>query len=139
MQTLAVPTKASPTDSSEESPLGPLLPTVQAGANSMYDSADQEFELDVKDDVTVTSGGLYVRNFPLPPLPQKLSPSQAARFSEILDLLHRGLSRATEGIEANDDGTVVNLTYADWQKVLGVQMLLALYLRAVTDSEALNQ
>jgi hypothetical protein len=31
------------------------------------------------------------------------------------------------------------LTYADWQKVLGVQMLLALYLRAVTDSEALNQ
>jgi hypothetical protein len=139
MQTLAVPTKASPTDGAEESPVGPLLPTLQAGANSMYEAADQEFELDVKDDVTVTSGGLYVRNFPLPPLPQKLSPSQAARFSEILDLLHRGLSRATEGIEANDDGTVVNLTYADWQKVLGVQMLLALYLRAVTDSEALNQ
>ena len=68
-----------------------------------------------------------------------MSPSQAARVSEILDLMHRGLTRATETIDANEEGTQITLGFADWQKILGVQMLLARYLRAVTEPEALNQ
>jgi hypothetical protein len=139
MATLANPTKAATGDGIEDSPLAPLLPTVQASGKALELEGDQDFDLDVRDDVTMTSGGLYVRNFPLPPLPQKLSPSQAARFSEILDLLHRGLSRATEDIKADEEGANVTLTFADWQKILGVQMLLALYLRSITDSEALTQ
>ena len=125
--------------SNEDSPLVPMPPTIQANTQMIQQEGDLDFDLNVKDEVTVTSGQLFVRNYPLPPLPLKLTPSQAARFAEILDLLHRGLSRATENIDANDEGTQVTLGFADWQKVLGVQMMLALYLRAITESDALNQ
>ena len=74
----------------------------------------------------------------LPPLPQKLSPSQAARLAEILDFLHRGLTCATDQIQAKDDGTQVSLSFADWQRVLAVQMLLARYLRAVAEPDSLD-
>ena len=57
----------------------------------------------------------------------------AARLAEILDYLHQGLTQATENIQAKDDGTQVTLEYADWQRVVAVQMLLARYLRIVAD------
>ena len=56
-----------------------------------------------------------------------MTPSQAARLSEILDYLHQGLTAATENIQAKDDGSQVTVDYADWQRVLAVQMLLARY------------
>jgi pSer/pThr/pTyr-binding forkhead associated (FHA) protein len=139
LATLAGQTKMASSSSSDESPMGPVLPTVQANTHLLQAEAEQDFDLNLKDEVTVTSGGLFVRNFQLPPLPVKMTPSQAARFAEILDLLHRGLARATENIEANEEGTQINLTFSDWQKVLGVQMLLARYIRAVTESDALHQ
>jgi hypothetical protein len=73
----------------------------------------------------------------LPDLPQKLSPSQAARLAEILDFLHRGLASATEHLQPNEDGTQIALPFPDWQKVQAVQMLLARYLRAVAEPDAL--
>ena len=51
---------------------------------------------------------------------------------------HRGLTCATDNIQAKDDGTQVSLGYADWQRVLAVQMLLARYLRAVAEPESLE-
>jgi hypothetical protein len=52
----------------------------------------------------------------LPPLPQKLSPAQAARVAEILDFLHRGLTSAVENVQAhNEDGSVMRLPFAEWQ------------------------
>src|SRR5947209_3488850 len=127
MATLAGQTRMNQPGESSESPLAPTPPTVQASTNLAQFESDVNFELNMKEEVTVHSGGLYIRNNPLPPLPAKLSPAQAARVAEILDLLHLGLIRATETIEANEEGTQVNLSFADWQKVLGVQMLLALY------------
>ena len=62
-----------------------------------------------------------------------MTPSQAARLAEILDFLHQGLTQATENIQAKEDGSQVTLDYADWQRVLAVQMLLARYLRLVAD------
>jgi hypothetical protein len=62
-----------------------------------------------------------------------MSPSQAARLAEILDYLHQGLTQATDNIQAKDDGSQVTLEYADWQRVLAIQMLLARYLRMVAD------
>jgi pSer/pThr/pTyr-binding forkhead associated (FHA) protein len=73
----------------------------------------------------------------LPELPQKLTPSQAARLSEILDFLHRGLCSATENVSANDDAGPVTIPLADWQKVQAVQMLLARYLRGIAEPDAL--
>jgi pSer/pThr/pTyr-binding forkhead associated (FHA) protein len=73
----------------------------------------------------------------LPALPQKLAPSQAARLSEILDFLHRGLASATENLQASDEANQVTIPFPDWQKIQAVQMLLARYLRAVAEPDAL--
>lgn len=117
-------------------PEGPV--TVQARTMQNEGESDIDFDLNVDDKVTVTSDALFIGNRPLPPLPEKLSPSQAARFAEILDFLHRGLSHATDNIQARDDGTQVTLSYTDWQKVQAIQMLLARYLRAVSEPDSLN-
>src|SRR5262245_21092898 len=74
-----------------------------------------------------------------PPLPQKLAPAQAARISEIFDYLHHGLASACEAIQANEDGTVVRIPFAEWQKIQAVQMLLARYLRAVAEPETMAE
>ena len=71
----------------------------------------------------------------MPPLPQKLAPSQAARLAEIFDFLHRGLSFASENIDANDDGTLIRVGYVEWQTIQTVQLFLARYTRAVADPE----
>lgn len=69
----------------------------------------------------------------VPPLPQKLSPSQAARLAEILDYLHKGLTTAVENIEANDEGTEVRIAFSEWQTIQAVQMLLARYARTISE------
>jgi hypothetical protein len=118
---------------SEEGPA-----TIQAGTLAGQVENDFDFDLNVHEQVSITRDALFIGNRPLPPLPQKLTPSQAARIAEILDFLHRGLTAATENIQAKEDGSQVTLAYADWQKVLAVQMLLARYLRAVAEPDALN-
>jgi len=114
-------------------------PTVHGQTVASHGAADCDFDLNIKDEVTVNEGGLFLGRNQLPPLPQKLSPSQAARLAEILDFLHHHLTQATDNIRANDDGTQVTLTYADWQGVLAIQKLLAQYLRAVAEPEALSE
>ena len=69
----------------------------------------------------------------VPPLPQKLTPSQAARLAEILDYLHKGLTMAVENIDANEDGTEVRIGFAEWQTIQAVQMLLARYGRNIAE------
>lgn len=112
--------------------------TIQAHSLTSQMEEDADFDLNLKDEVTETNGTLFIGNHPLPPLPQKMAPAQAARLAEILDFLHQHLTRATEHVKANEEGTQVELGYADWQRLLAVQMLLARYLRAITDPEALN-
>ena len=75
----------------------------------------------------------------LPLLPEKLTPSQAARIAEIFDFFHQQLTCATENIEADEEGSKVILSFADWQTVLSVQNLLARYLRAVAEPDSLGQ
>src|SRR5215204_2459854 len=53
----------------------------------------------------------------IPPLPQKLTPAQAARLAEIFDYLHRGLTSSVENIEANEEGTEIKLGFAEWQTI----------------------
>jgi pSer/pThr/pTyr-binding forkhead associated (FHA) protein len=92
-----------------------------------------DFDVNLSEPIRLTADALFIGKKQLPPLPLKMSPSQAARLSEILDFLHQGLTQATENIQAKDDGTQVTLEYADWQRVLAIQMLLARYLRIVAD------
>src|SRR5579871_3002403 len=85
---------------------------------------DPDFNLDPNGELTINEmGDVFLGMQPLPPLPQKLGPAQVARLAEILDFLHRGLTCATENIQANEEGTQVTLNFTDWQKVQVVQML----------------
>jgi hypothetical protein len=99
---------------------------------------DLDFDLTPAEKITLDKGTLFAGTRPLPPLPEKLTPSQAARLAELLDFLHRHLTSATENIQANDEGVVITLTYADWQRVMAVQMVLARYVRAVAEPEAIE-
>jgi pSer/pThr/pTyr-binding forkhead associated (FHA) protein len=110
--------------------------TVQASTLAGQLDANLDFVINQNDEVSATRDALFIGNKPLPPLPQKLSPSQAARLAEILDFLHNGLTVATENFQAKDDGTQITLNFQDWQKVTAIQMLLARYLRAVAEPEA---
>lgn len=92
-----------------------------------------DFDVNVSEPARLTNDALYIGTKALPPLPLKMTPSQAARLAEILDYLHQGLTQATENIQAKDDGSQVSLEYPDWQRVLAVQLLLARYLRMVAD------
>jgi pSer/pThr/pTyr-binding forkhead associated (FHA) protein len=118
----------------------PVPPTVHAASLFVSEfEQDVNLDLSVEDKITVSNGTLYLGARPLPPLPQKLSPSQAARLSELLDFLHRHLIAATENVHANDETGQVTLSFADWQRVLGVQMLLARYVRAVSEPDVLAE
>src|SRR5262249_27816761 len=102
---------------------------------------DPELAVDLNPRQAITKGkdGLYLGAYQLPDLPAKMSPSQAARLEGLLDFLHRHLTAATENIRASEDGVQVTLGFADWQRVLAVQMILARYVRAVTEPESLNE
>jgi len=70
-----------------------------------------------------------------PPLPQKMTTSQAARLAEIFDFLHRGITQSIENAEISEDASEVQLGFTEWQTVLAVQSFLARYMRAVADPE----
>ena len=114
--------------------------TIQASTMAGQLDGNLDFILNVShpEDVSATRDALFIGKKPLPPLPQKLTPSQAARLAEILDFLHNGLTIATENIQAKEDGTQVTLNFADWQKILAIQLLLARYLRAVAEPDTLE-
>ncbi len=113
-------------------------PTVHASAMGSQFTADCEFDLNIKDEVTVSDGDLFVGQTPLPPLPLKLSPAQAARLAEILDFLHYHLTQATDNTRANDEATQITLNFSDWQGIVAVQNLLARYHRAIAEPDALE-
>jgi pSer/pThr/pTyr-binding forkhead associated (FHA) protein len=92
-----------------------------------------DFDLNLIEPAQSTRDALFIGNKQLPPMPLKLAPSQAARLAEILDFLHQGITQATENIQARDDGTQVGLPFVEWQRVLAVQMLLARYLRMISE------
>jgi pSer/pThr/pTyr-binding forkhead associated (FHA) protein len=92
-----------------------------------------DFDVNPSEPARLTNDALFIGTKALPPLPLKMTPSQAARLAEILDFMHQGLTQATEHLQAKEDGAQITLEYADWQRVLAIQMLLARYLRLVAD------
>jgi hypothetical protein len=117
---------------------GAGMPATIFGNPSLALDHDAEFDLDPQEEITTSNGTVYVGTRALPPLPQKMSPSQAARLAELLDFLHRHLTSATEQVRVNDEGIQITLTYADWQRVLAIQLVLARYVRAVAEPESLE-
>lgn len=114
---------------------GDLPDEVSSDKQTLAGQIDLNLDFDVNpaEPIRVTSDAVFIGTKALPPLPLKMTPSQAARLAEILDFMHQGLTQATEQLQAKEDGAQVTLEYADWQRVLAVQMLLARYLRLVAD------
>ena len=82
--------------------------TIQAQTLGDQAEFNLDFDLNVKSQASSTRNAFFVGNKALPPLPQKMTPSQAARLAEILDFLHNGLAMATDNIEAKEDGSQVS-------------------------------
>jgi pSer/pThr/pTyr-binding forkhead associated (FHA) protein len=119
--------------------VGPVPTTLHAQTLASHFQDEADFELNVHDKITEGHGTLFLGPRALPPLPQKMTPSQAARLAELLDFLHRHLTAPTENARVTDDGLQVHLNYGDWQRVLAVQMVLARYVRAVAEPDALDE
>jgi pSer/pThr/pTyr-binding forkhead associated (FHA) protein len=119
---------------------GAMPATLHAQTLAGHFQDESDFELNVHDKITSDGQGtLLLGPRALPPLPQKMTPSQAARLAELLDFLHRHLTAPTENARVTEDGLQVHLNYPDWQRVLAVQMVLARYVRAVAEPDALDE
>jgi hypothetical protein len=117
-----------------------LPATVHAHTLAAQFSYDQHQELSPRDKIMQTDDGtLFLGSRPLPPMPQKMSPAQAARLAELLDFFHRHLSLATENIHTDENAVQITLSYGDWQRILALQMVLARYVRAVAEPEILDE
>jgi len=116
----------------------PMPATLHAHALASQFDHDVDFDLNPAEKLTVTNGTLFIGSRPLPPLPQKMTPSQAARLAELLDFLHRHITSATENIHEKDEGAQITLNFTEWQRVMAVQMILARYVRAVAEPETLD-
>jgi len=75
-----------------------------------------------------------------PPLPLKMSAAQSARLVEMLDFLHRGLTKSLEKIESSEDRPMqVQINFNEWQILQTVQLFLAKYVREVSDPEGTRE
>jgi len=118
---------------------GPPVPATLHAKTSTTGLDDLDFDIDPKEQVRVVKGEVFLGQRPLPPLPQRMSPSQAARLSELLEFLHHHLTAATAHVQANEDATQVALNFADWQRILHIEMMLARYVRAVSEPDTLEE
>lgn len=80
-------------------------------------------------------GSVFSDGNMLPVLPEKLTPAQAARLSEMLDFLHWNLSLATGKAQVSeaDPSRGGTLDFSSMQRLLAVQMALARYTLALAD------
>lgn len=101
-----------------------------ASKNLLSPTSDEEVE---QADPTPNEVDWSIKDDSRPPLPNKLTGSQAARLAEILDFMHDILSKAVSDVSANEDGTEVRLSFEEWQAILGTQALLAQYSRNVAE------
>lgn len=129
-QSSRMPVMAEKLDSSED-----LRTVLNKSSINQTDVGTPDFTIsDDKQEVS-SNESLKIGRYKFPPLPQKLSPSQAARLSEMLDFLHRTLSAVIPGAQTSEDGTEVTLDFSTWQKLLQTELLLARYCRAITDPD----
>jgi pSer/pThr/pTyr-binding forkhead associated (FHA) protein len=117
----------------------PGTPAAQGGAQTIradeLAQASGRVQVAAKKPEPAAPAEWSARDEDIPPLPVKLSGSQAARLAEVFDYLHRGITTAVENIDANEEGTEVRLGFSEWQTVQAVQMLLARYGRMVAEPE----
>ena len=78
--------------------------------------------------ISARSRGVFQGPWELPPLPDEMSPSQAARLVEILDFLHWHLALTSEFVKLGEAGDA-HLRSDAWLRLQAVQMAMARYIR----------
>lgn len=82
--------------------------------------------------ISARSGAVFQGPWELPPLPDEMSPSQAARLVEILDFLHWHLSLTAEVAKLSETAEV-HLRADAWLRLQAVQMAMARYIRVASE------
>lgn len=67
-----------------------------------------------------------------PPIPHEARPLQAAAWYDVMTYLHQQLSCVTDAAEETDQNSMV-IGWADWQRLLDLQMVLSVYQRKLAD------
>lgn len=70
-----------------------------------------------------------------PPLPERMSPGQAAQLSEVIEFLHMHLRSIVADVEIEPRMNRIMLSNKQWQKVLDAQARLAEFLLKISDPE----
>jgi pSer/pThr/pTyr-binding forkhead associated (FHA) protein len=96
-------------------------------AENFSRAKSQDFELNEEDDELQAAFHLMDP----PELPERLSPSQAAQLSELLEYLHIRLRQLLASVEPDRRVSRVTLDFKQWQDLLDLQARLAEYLRKV--------
>lgn len=73
---------------------------------------------------------------PAPGLPDRLTPSQAAQLSELLEYFHNRLTQVVDEAKIPEKATVVPLNLTTWQHLLGVYSRLSELIRMVGEPES---
>jgi len=71
----------------------------------------------------------------IPPLPDRLSPSQAAQLAELLEYLHSGIREVVDAVQVTDKKGSVSVDISKWQALLLVYGNLAEFIRGISDPD----
>jgi hypothetical protein len=95
---------------------------------------DSEIDFDVDSDL-FESAEKSTESRGMPKLPDRLSPSQAAQLSELLEYLHTGVGEVVDAIQVIDNKGAVAVDHAKWQALLLVYGNLAELIRGIADPD----
>ncbi len=73
-----------------------------------------------------------------PDLPERLSPGQAAQFSELLEYLHIRIRQLLASVQMDRKAEQVTIDARQWQHLLDLQSRLAEYLRKIGEPDELG-
>ncbi len=73
---------------------------------------------------------------PEPKIPEKLSPSQAAQVSELLEFFHGQIGTIVDSVKIPDQASSVKVNAATWQLMLQMYSRMSELIRSVGDPEA---
>ncbi len=71
----------------------------------------------------------------IPPIPDRLSPSQAAQLAELLEYLHSGMGEVVDAVQVTDKKGAVTVDISKWQALLLVYGNLAELIRGISDPD----
>jgi pSer/pThr/pTyr-binding forkhead associated (FHA) protein len=70
-----------------------------------------------------------------PPLPSKLSPSQAAQLAELFEYFHATIGRIVEDVEIREKKSKLEIDLATWQLMLQMYARMAELIRGIADPD----